>query len=123
MTWTRKGQLLHTHDCRRTQDSPPSLTSGTPRQGIARLADDDPNDAADVDGGDGAQEDGALLLGCQAAQVSEEHAIYPHEVAITRWHRFHKFELHFYSNEGEIFEAQMEGSGSNSLLAFIFCTP
>ena len=92
-------------------------------QGIARLADDDPNDAADVDGGDGAQEDGALLLGCQAAQVSEEHAIYPHEVAITRWHRFHKFEIHFYSNEGEIFEAQMEGSGSNSLLAFIFCTP
>ena len=40
-----------------------------------RLADDDPNDATDVDGGDGAQEDGALLLGCQAVQVSEEHAI------------------------------------------------
>ena len=39
-----------------------------------QLADDDPNDASDVGGGDGAQEDGALLLGCQAAQVAEKHA-------------------------------------------------
>ena len=38
-----------------------------------QLADDDPNDASDVGGGDGAQEDGALLLGCQAAQVAEKH--------------------------------------------------
>ena len=52
-----------------------SLTYGTPRRRIVRLADNDPDDAGDVDGGDGAQEDGALLLGCQAAQVSEEHAI------------------------------------------------
>ena len=35
-----------------------------------QLADDDPNDASDVGGGDGAQEDGALLLGCQAVQVA-----------------------------------------------------
>ena len=39
-----------------------------------QLADDDPNDASDVGGGNGAQEDGALLLGCQAAQVAEKHA-------------------------------------------------
>merc|ERR1719322_1885159 len=38
---------------------PHVLTVATPVQ----LADDDPNDASDVGGGDGAQEDGALLLG------------------------------------------------------------
>ena len=61
------------HCCRRIYDSLLSLTSGTPRRGIAGLADDDPNDAGDVDRSYGAQEDGTLLLGCQAAQVSEEH--------------------------------------------------
>ena len=39
-----------------------------------QLADDDPNDASDVGGGDGAQEDGALLLGGQVAQGCEQHA-------------------------------------------------
>ena len=43
-------------------------------RGIAGLANDDPNDAGNVNGGDGDQEDGALLLGGQVAQGSKQHA-------------------------------------------------